>query len=481
MGERKKAGLFENMVINLSMNFAELPELLEFTADEKKSDQIPLRLQILAEGFAAGWDAGQVNEKLLGQDCEALYARSFYEASLIFAFDRHMAYGDWKKLFEECKTYCNMADTAKQNVFQGGKITLRQLKQYVNGESSDSLQTEMLTRWMEQELRTKEKPEEFHAFMKENLKKFSAVREKARYYFCKYLYFYIQDKCDAYYRSCEKAEHARIQYGNALEKEERGVLERFALEELNFLKPLTKLKKDAEKAKHTMSLQEKKDYLENTALTPGGIFDEFNYFYFGYVSAEWAEVLFELYGPFAQWPQEMKVRVAHSMGLCSAKPDSEEKQEALQRLAAMEREQLEQEKALDAAYQRNDKTAKKLYQRGRSGEDYFREFITGSRDINRSTLISFLLFVKMRIALDEDHRITLNRLNRILLNCGFSQLRPDNAFDQFVMRFLKAKDPMEVLEEEVEKQVIQGQDFYLYKVYKDAYCHQTELLEYLLS
>ncbi len=48
------------------------------------------------------------------------------------------------------------------------------------------------------------------------------------------------------------------------------------------------------------------------------------------------------------------------------------------------------------------------------------------------------------------------------------------------MHFLKAKDPMEVLEEEVEKQVLKGQDFYLYKVYRDAYCHQTELLEYLV-
>ena len=47
-----------------------------------------------------------------------------------------------------------------------------------------------------------------------------------------------------------------------------------------------------------MSLEEKKEYLENTALTPGGIFDEFNYFYFGYVSVDWMEILFELYGNF---------------------------------------------------------------------------------------------------------------------------------------------------------------------------------------
>ena len=52
------------------------------------------------------------------------------------------------------------------------------------------------------------------------------------------------------------------------------------------------LKRDAQKSKGRMSLEEKKELLENTALTPGGIFDEFNYFYFGYVSVDWLELVF---------------------------------------------------------------------------------------------------------------------------------------------------------------------------------------------
>ena len=62
--------------------------------------------------------------------------------------------------------------------------------------------------------------------------------------------------------------------------EERGMQEKFALEDLTFLKPLTKLKKEADKVKAGMTVEEKKEYLENASLTPGGIFDEFNYFYF---------------------------------------------------------------------------------------------------------------------------------------------------------------------------------------------------------
>ena len=91
-----------------------------------------------------------------------------------------------------------------------------------------------------------------------------------------------------------------------------------------------------------------------------------------------------------------------------------------------------------------------------------------------------LLFVKVRVPLDDENKITMNRLNRILMNCGFSVLKPDQEFDRFVIRFLRSTEPLDVLEEEVEKQVIQGKNFYLYKVYRDSYCHQKELLDYLV-
>ena len=87
--------------------------------------------------------------------------------------------------------------------------------------------------------------------------------------------------------------------------------------------------------------------------------------------------------------------------------------------------------------------------------------------------------MKMKTSLGDDNKITLMRMNRILENCGFSQLRPNRGFDRFVMEFLKSQEPFAVLEEHVDKQVTRGENFYLYKVYKDAYCHQDELAEYL--
>ncbi|MDO4473752.1 MAG: hypothetical protein Q4B75_03730, partial [Eubacteriales bacterium] len=227
-------------------------------------------------------------------------------------------------------------------------------------------------------------------------------------------------------------------------------------------------------------VEDKREYLESASLTPGGIFDEFNYFYFGYVSADWIEVLFELYGELEEWPYQDKIKIVRSLGLCNAKSNKTEEKQAMDELERMAREQRKKEEMMDLEHVRDKDMKKKIYQRGRSGEDYFRDFILGKRDINRSTLISFLLFVNENIHLDADSRITIPRLNRILVNCGFPQLRPKQVYDQFVIRFLKAEDPMEVVEEEVERLVTRGNDFYLYKVYRDAYCHQKELIKYLV-
>ena len=143
--------------------------------------------------------------------------------------------------------------------------------------------------------------------------------------------------------------------------------------------------------------------------------------------------------------------------------------------------ELKKEEELNREYGRDKKKAAKLYQRGRSGEDFFREFITGKRDINRETLIAFLLFIKMKISLDDDSKITLMRMNRILTNCGFAQLRLGIEFDRFVIDFLRSQEPFSVMEEYVDRQIGKGENFYLYKVYRDAYCHQDELAADILE
>lgn len=471
---KKKDDLFEEMVTNLTLNFMD-----EDFDIENEDIPLPGRLAVLAEGFARNLTLEEVNERLEDEGYETLYARSFYEAGLIYAFSHQLDYNRWMELYQKyMEKYMEQAKSKKQS-FPKGKITLKNLEKYVKENSSEQLETEMLTSFMEQEIIKSQSEEDFFHFMDQNVENFSAVREKARYYFCKYLYLYIRQKIENYYESCEKSEALLRQYGSALEKEERGYLELHALEELNFLKPLTALKKDAAKSRNRMLLEEKKELVENTAITPGGVFDEFNYFYFGYVSVDWMELIFELYGSVEDWPDNLKLRIAHALGYCSAHPEAGEEQRALKRLKQWEREELEKEEEKDREYERDEKKAAKLYQRGRSGEDFFRDFMTGKRDINRETLISFLLFVKTKITMEDDNKITMMRMNRILSNCGFSQLSPGAGFDRFVIEFLRSQEPFSVLESHVDKRVGEGENFYLYKVYKGAYCHQDELAKYL--
>lgn len=457
---------FENAILDFELGFA---------------DFLPKRLEFLAEGFSKGWDCAQMNQKLLENGCETLYARSFFEASLIYAFDHHVQYGQWKLLFDECRKLYEKR-SVDGDFLSGGKVTLWQLEAYLAKESEDGgrLQTAHYTRLLESGLREAVSDSDFIAFMENNLEHLSSVREKARFYFCKYLYLYIKEKCENYYKSCLISEQLLERYGGHLPEGIRKTQELFALEELTFLKPLTRLKKEAEKASPGMTPEEKKEYLENAALTPGGIFDEFNYFYFGYISTDWVEILFELYGDFESWPRQTKLKVARSLGLCHFGSGSQEEQLALGKLRLMADDERKREEALDSVHARDEESRKKAFSRGRSGEDYFRDFIVGRRDINRSTLISFLLFVKSCVSLDEDNCITRPRLNQILQDCGFWQLRPDQSFDRFVMDFLRSRNPMDIIETEVERQVTRGNDFYLYKVYRDAYCHQKELLKYLV-
>ena len=178
---KDKSYLFEAAVTELTMNVLDSGE--GFLAGEGEYP-LPGRLAVLAEGFAQKMDLGEVNERLKEEGFESLYARSLYEAGLIYAFSHGLSYEEWKELYQAyMERYTGKIDPEKQ-VFSGGKITLKQLEAYVRDHSSSgSLETEMLTRFMETEIIESKNDEDFYRFMDQNVENFSAVREKARYYF----------------------------------------------------------------------------------------------------------------------------------------------------------------------------------------------------------------------------------------------------------------------------------------------------------
>ena len=107
-----------------------------------------------------------------------------------------------------------------------------------------------------------------------------------------------------------------------------------------------------------------------------------------------------------------------------------------------------------------------------------RRFIKGNLDIDRSTLISMLLFFSDAFE-DDTRRIDRQRLDLILDKCGFSMLRAKDDFDSFVIGYMQAEEREEYLMNEATKQALNGENFYLYHVYQGAESQAKLLRKYL--
>lgn len=488
---------------------------------------IPKRIEILKKAFEEDWNLEQVNEKLESNFCERLYARNRYEAGLIYAFQNGLGYEKWKALYKQYTqeqqkketgvtaedTYIHEQNENKgkkdsthrkikydSGIWSGTKINLRYIKEYIERNSqNEMLITGIQTMQMEEKLRhvkAENGSMEFSRFMQENANKFSVVREKARYYFCKYLYYYIEERCQNYYKQCEKKETALKEgKGESVLKYCRRE-EQLSLAELDMLKNITELKKEAEKLKSELTIPQRKEYLESAGISYRTLFDRFNYFYFGFITLERTEYLYETYWEFfqelegehwknkepkvrAKWEDEM-LEVARYAGIYKGKLTSKRKEKAFARLAELKIHLDEKEKKLDQEYSLD--SLEPGSQRGRGGETYFRDFITGKRDINRDTLIIFLLFADGTTKLSTEKRITKSRLNRILNNCGFAQLNSvERDFDRFIYGYLdkaNRQERIDLLYEAAQEAVERGEDFCFRKMYLQGRSRQEELLKY---
>ena len=499
-------------------------------SEKRMAKTIPKRIEILEKAFEEGWDLDRVNRQLESNFCEKLYARNRYEAGLIYAFENKLNYETWKNLYRQCteKEKAKYEDEVSQEeaslhdenqikadknkkreqkkseydsgIWSGRKINLRYIKEYIEKNSqNETMITGIQTVQMEEELR-QIKVEKgcigFHQFMKRNENKFSVVREKARYYFCKYLYFYIEERCQNYYRECLKREQAlKEEKGEQVLKQCRRK-EQLALAELDMLKNMTELKKEAEKLKSEMKIPERKKYLENAGISYRVLFDRFNYFYFGFITLERTEYLYETYWELFQkletdswnskesiskttWEEEI-LEIARFSGIYRGTLTPKRRERAFVRLTELKERLEEKEKVLDQEYCLDSPEAGS--QRGRSGETYFRDFITGKRDINRDTLIMFLLFVDGTTNLSSEKRITKPRLNRILNNCGFTQINcVERTFDRFIHEYLakaNREERIDLLYEAAQEAVERGEDFCFRKIYLRGRSKQEELLQY---
>ena len=227
----------------------------------REVSKIPLRYRIIALGFIEGYDLDQLNDRLDECGCARLYARNFWEATLIYAFYNGLTYEAWKQLEESCESF--REKIAEQDFdLSDGRITMKDLREYIEKNSEmrgGHIVTRHMTRMMQESIKTSNE-EDFQEWLERNISSFSSVREKTRYYFCKYLLYYLESVMEQYITA---------------EKTARGYEE--ALDKASVFKILAALRRGG------LSEKEKREKFENAAISPGELFEAFNYFYFGYV------------------------------------------------------------------------------------------------------------------------------------------------------------------------------------------------------
>ncbi len=98
------------------------------TFNPKIIKKIPVRYRTIALGFINRLSLEEVNRKLSEAGCETLYARNYWEATLIFAFSHHLDYKKWKDLINRSKE--KQIDTQIGNpFFQNNKISRKTIRQ----------------------------------------------------------------------------------------------------------------------------------------------------------------------------------------------------------------------------------------------------------------------------------------------------------------------------------------------------------------
>lgn len=449
--------IFEKMISDFIRQNGE--QLLESCMgfNPKQLRKIPTRYRIIALGFVKKMPLEQVNNKLLEFGCEKLYARNLMEAGLIYAFTKGLDYRQWKELQQICSS-SSETRCMEDQFFTGSNIKYSELKAYVKKHSDTEeqrLYTKKVTVYLEKSICSLEGGnEQFRMFLLQNINEFSGVREKARYYFCKYLYYYIEEKIDAY-----------------VEAASTGVGIEQALSDLLILKGITSLRRKK------MNSDEIRAKLENASVSCGNLYDAFNYFYFDYVSSDWMEVLLEYYGGnLLDLPPEQKMELAQAIKVYHPKWKNLGDEEVL---IAKWRELQKEQELLDKAYALDG--SGRGYQINRSGEKSVRNYIKGGVDIDRTTLICYLIFFGKELHVESDQKITLRRLNQILQECGYGKLREQDEFDYFIIRYLGADDPVDYLMESVTSYALENRNFYLYHMYNVSVNNEEQLRRVLLG
>ncbi len=415
------------------------------------ASQVPLRYRLIGLGFMKRQNLDELNEVLEKHGYRSLYVRNSFECTLIYAFRHRLAYGEWKKVFAACDTVRSIrvqSDGSPDAFFQGNKITFGELEDYVvsySNVSEKGLQTKKLTCVMNKEVQKLGSDySDFFRFYASAMDDFTDVHEKARYYFCKFFYRHLREKID-YYIS-----HT----GERMPSQE-------ALVGLLPLKAESVLRRRSVKPDDIMEI------LRKCPISPGALFEEFNYHFFGYVSTDWVELFLEDVSEAEELSVEQIRMLADAI-----------------RKTAQKKERNDLQNTADAVVVQN-KIAEMHQEEGkkgsRKGETAIRKYLRGQLDLDRTTLICFLLYFSSSFVSRKSIDISLERLNEILSKCGFSALRRENAFDEFVINYIGSREPVDFLMLEMDRYISAGKNFYLYEMFSNSRSDAADIRKMMLK
>ncbi|GEM_PF-1240940 len=414
--------------------------------------KIPPRARLIALGFNQKMTLDELNEKLMQAGFDRLYSRNFTEAGLIQAFSKQMSFEAWSELRRECRK--EVPDEVLTSGLMSGKdLTPNTIKAYLHSylkefDAVHEWETQTHTRKLERDIiGLPDDRLSFIVYMRENLMQFSKVREKARFYYCKYLYAFLLTRINAY-----------------VEMKRRGEQDDDCLMGLAVLKGITQLRRE------NMSPEAAEKLLMDSRISCGAIYDAFNYFYFEYTSIDWMEVLLEYYGNPAKLPPKDRASLCRSIRIYKPEWKDFSDEELINK---MEEEQEELEKLLDGIHGLDGDD--RGYQRNRSGENSVRNYLTGKLDIDRTTLICYLIFFDRCINHNIDSvkemkllAIDENSLSEILVECGFGPLDKEKDFDGFILGYLDSDSPEDYLIESATEYALNHQNFFLYHMYNSS-------------
>ena len=408
--------------------------------DRNALEKAPMRVRLILKGLQSGSSLEAVNAALLRQGYPSLYVRSLPEAVLCYALEHRLTIAQWMELENQAEAL--HAAYASTCWFQSGQITWGELEQYVLAHSDlgqDAPATQNLTARLASQLHQVQGEAAFLRFVQNNLAAFSEVRDKTRYYFCKYLYYNLMSRAEDY-----------------LVAKQTGISVTFAE---NNIKSVFRVWTYLDRHR-SMSHAEMLEVLRQSAISLGGIFEAFNFFFFDYATQSWLDLLPEVFGVAGkEVPHRLKTLYIKAL----KQPLEGDLEEVFRRAMALREAQL-------------DKTV----QKERCGETALRKYLRGQLDLDRTTFLCFLLFFAATASLPAGQTLSAERVDQILQNCGMPSLTQGDDFDGFVCEFLDCRsqaEAWELVSSEIARYVETGENSFLYRTYRQSQSYYSQLTD----